>query len=49
MATFSAKLRETKCKNGIHRLRDNKFGVTWCVDCGLLSTKSSGKPLNQEQ
>lgn len=26
------------CKKGKHKLRENKFGVTWCVRCGLLST-----------
>ena len=26
------------CENGKHKFRENKFGVTWCVVCGLLST-----------
>lgn len=26
------------CQKGKHKLRENKFGVTWCVRCGLLST-----------
>lgn len=26
------------CKKGKHKFRENKFGVTWCVRCGLLST-----------
>ena len=26
------------CANGKHKFRENKFGVTWCVVCGLLST-----------
>ena len=25
------------CNKGKHRLRTNRFGVTWCVVCGLLS------------
>lgn len=28
-----------------HKPRDNKFGVTWCIKCGWLFTKSCGKPL----
>lgn len=30
------------CKKGKHKLRENKFGVTWCVRCGLLSTSVGG-------
>ena len=44
----SIKLRETNCAKGKHRLRDNDFGITWCVDCGILSTKPSNKPLNKK-
>lgn len=40
---MNPKLKQN-CDRGKHRLRDNKFGVTWCIDCGLLSTKPSGKP-----
>lgn len=25
------------CLKGKHKLRENKFGVVWCVNCGLLS------------
>ena len=28
------------------RPKDNRFGVTWCVKCGKLFTKPSGKKLN---
>lgn len=30
-------LQERYCNKGKHRLRENNFGVTWCVICGLLS------------
>ena len=29
------------CKKGKHKFRTNKFGVTWCVRCGLLGSESS--------
>jgi len=31
-----------KCKR-----RDNTFGVTWCVKCGKLFNKPSGKQLKE--
>lgn len=31
--------RKANCQKGKHKLKDNKFGVTWCVICGLLSNK----------
>lgn len=34
------------CLIGKHRFRDNEFGVTWCIECGLLSNKPSGIPFN---
>lgn len=34
--THSAILK--RCHSGKHKLRENKFGVVWCVHCGLLST-----------
>lgn len=34
-----------ECKTNEHKRRDNEFGVTWCVKCGRLFTKPSGKPL----
>jgi hypothetical protein len=36
-----------ECKNEKHKPRDNKFGVTWCVLCGRLFTKPSGKDLKE--
>jgi hypothetical protein len=41
------KLREL-CSKGKHKLRDNAFGMTWCVVCGQHSTKSCGVPLKEE-
>ena len=35
------KMLQNNCNKGKHRLRTNKYGVTWCVICGLLSTVSS--------
>jgi hypothetical protein len=35
------------CLQGKHKPRDNTFGVTWCIKCGRLFTKSSGKPLKE--
>ena len=32
------------CKDNEHLPRDNKLGVTWCIKCGRLFTKPSGKP-----
>lgn len=42
------KLRE-HCSKGKHKLRDNAFGITWCVICGLHSTKPSNIPLKPEE
>lgn len=37
------------CKKGKHKLRENYFGVTWCVRCGLLSTSiGTSQPLTEE-
>lgn len=36
-----------ECKPNEHKRRDNKFGVTWCVKCGRLFTKPSGKELQE--
>lgn len=35
------------CNSGKHKLRTNKFGVTWCVYCGCLSNAES-EPLNED-
>lgn len=32
-----------ECKK--HRVRDNKFGVTWCINCGYLFSKPCDVPL----
>lgn len=30
------------CNKGKHKLRENGFGVVFCVRCGLLSTSVGG-------
>lgn len=30
------KIKKVRCDKGKHKYRENKFGVTWCVLCGLL-------------
>lgn len=37
------------CQKGKHKLRENKFGVTWCVRCGLLSTSIGTAPVLKEE
>lgn len=29
-------VRRQRCVSGKHKFRENKFGVTWCVNCGLI-------------
>lgn len=31
--------RRKNCSQGKHKLKDNSFGITWCVTCGYLSNK----------
>ena len=31
--------RRKNCEKGKHKLKDNSFGITWCVTCGYLSNK----------
>lgn len=38
-----------KCNSGKHKLRTNKFGVTFCVYCGLLSTSESDPLLEEDK
>lgn len=44
------KLKQCHCDKGKHRFRENKFGVTWCVICGQLSTNNAGvvAPLEED-
>lgn len=37
-----------ECKNDIHKPRDNKYGITWCVRCGRLFNKPCEKELKKE-
>lgn len=32
-----------ECKDNAHRIRENNFGVTWCVKCGRLFQSSRGR------
>lgn len=32
------------CAKGKHKLRENSFGIVWCVKCGLLSTSVGNVP-----
>ena len=36
------------CKVNKCKRRDNEFGVTWCIRCGKLFTKPSGKVITVE-
>ena len=42
------KLLERYCDKGKHHLRVNRYGVTWCTYCGLLSTKVNAADKAQE-
>jgi len=35
------------CNEDKHKPRNNRFGVTWCVNCGRLFTKPCDKDLLQ--
>lgn len=35
------------CQSGKHKIRQNNFGVSWCVYCGLLSNADS-EPLQED-
>ena len=37
-----SKLKKVHCDKGKHKFRENKFGVTWCTICGLLSSNTYG-------
>ena len=37
------------CEKGKHKLRDNNFGITWCIVCGLLSNKPSNIPFQKHE
>ena len=38
------------CQKKGHKLRENNFGVVWCVRCGLLSTSVGNvEKLSDEQ
>lgn len=37
------------CNVNKHKIRDNKYGVTWCVKCGKLFNKPSGIELKKNE
>ena len=40
---------DRKCTNDKRcRRRDNDLGVTWCIKCGKLFTKPSGKAISDD-
>lgn len=39
--------RRKNCEKGKHKLKDNSFGITWCVTCGYLSNKPA--PLTKDK
>lgn len=36
------------CKQGKHKLRQNNFGVVWCIRCGLLSNTHNAPKMGEE-
>jgi len=38
-----------ECKQDKHKPRNNKFGITWCVNCGRLFTKPCDKDLQESE
>lgn len=36
------------CNKRKHKLRENNFGVVWCVNCGMLSNTLNAQKLNKE-
>lgn len=42
-------LRKRNCGKGKHRIRENKFGVCWCVLCGLLTSTVNAVPLEEDE
>jgi len=42
------KMLAVNCNRSKHRFRTNKYGITFCVICGLLSNKGTDT-LNEEE
>jgi len=38
---------ERKCKDK-HVIRDNDFGITWCIRCGCHFKNASNKPITEK-
>ena len=42
-------LLDRNCNKGKHHLRTNKFGISWCTYCGLLSTTvGAAEPMQED-
>lgn len=41
--------RRKNCEQGKHKLKDNNFGITWCVTCGYLSNKPAPEGVIKNQ
>lgn len=41
------KIISQTCDKGKHKLRENKFGVVWCVRCGMLSNTMNAPKLEE--
>ena len=39
-------MKKDACKQGKHKFIENKFGVVWCVKCGLLSNTLNAPKLH---
>lgn len=48
MTSVEYKRALTICSFGHHKIRQNKYGICWCVRCGLLVNSSNTYQLIQE-
>lgn len=40
------RMLKSNCDKGKHRLRMNRYGICWCVICGLLSNTNNAEPIS---
>jgi len=43
------RMLKNNCNKGKHRLRINKYGITWCIICGLLSNSPNAIPIGKNE
>lgn len=36
-----SKMQKNYCSKGKHKIRENSFGISFCVICGLISNKGA--------